>query len=156
MQTARCTIRKASPAHAPGFARLFAELLLETDMKNHEKCIRSFSHELKTCLKSKECSVYFAQDRQKKIIGYIVAHWIPFPFIMGHEGYVSNLIVLKTCRGEGIGTKLMTAAEKEAKKRGCCRLILNNPRKSESYKRSFYKKHGFTERVNFANFVKPL
>ena len=65
-------------------------------------------------------------------------------------------MVGETHRGLGIGTELMRAVEREARKRGCCRIMLNNPHKSEAYKRGFYIKLGFNERTDFANYVKPL
>ena len=59
-------------------------------------------------------------------------------------------------RGQAIGGRLLDALKAEAQKRGCCRLMLLNMRKRDSYQRQFYPKHGWEERPDAANFVFPL
>ena len=93
---------------------------------------------------------------QNEVAGYINMHICPFPMIGGKELYISDLLVKQNYRGKGIGKRLMNKAEETAQKHGCSRMMLNNAKEAESYKRSFYGKSGFTERLNFANFVKTL
>jgi GNAT superfamily N-acetyltransferase len=50
---------------------------------------------------------------------------------------------------------LLEVIEAEAKERGCSRLMLLNLRQRESYRREFYKKHGWEERPGVANFIRP-
>jgi len=95
-------------------------------------------------------------NESKKIIGYIILHIINFPMLCGKELYISDLFVDNKDRGKGIGKKLLSFAEDIAVKNKCERLILNNPKEYESYKRSFYSKFGFVERIEFANFIKNL
>ena len=70
--------------------------------------------------------------------------------------YISDLFIDKQVRGQGIGQQLIIKASEIAEKNMCERMMLNNPKEYESYKRSFYSKLGFIERNNFANFVKNL
>jgi GNAT superfamily N-acetyltransferase len=101
-------------------------------------------------------SVYVARDEKDKVLGYLAVHWIPFPALPGLEGYISDLIVALKARGQGLGHKLILAAEEEANSRGAKRLMLNNRKAAESYDRQFYAKLGFAERIDFANFVESL
>lgn len=91
-----------------------------------------------------------------KIVGYINGHIIPFPLLMKKECYVSCLLVDSEQRGKSIGQKLIVELSRRAKELGCFRLMLNNPKSAESYSREFYTKNYFTERDNFANFVKVI
>jgi len=91
-----------------------------------------------------------------EVVGYVAIHWVPFPMIQGWEAYISDVIVSQSLRGTGIGRRLLEAAESEARERGCARLMLNNRKTAPSFVRRFYPKHGFREREEFANFVKPL
>ncbi len=101
-------------------------------------------------------SVYVARDASDEVQGYLAIHWIPFPALPGIEGYISDLIVASKARGQGLGHELILAAEEEANSKGAKRLMLNNRKGAESYDRQFYAKKGFTERIEFANFVKSL
>jgi len=90
------------------------------------------------------------------VLGFIVVHWLPFPMLAGTEAYVSDLIVGRQSRGQGIGRDLVAAAEQEARARSCVRLMLNNRVTAESFQRAFYPKLGFRVRNEFANLVKVL
>jgi GNAT superfamily N-acetyltransferase len=76
--------------------------------------------------------------------------------LAGPEGYVSDLFVTESTRGAGIGTGLLAAVEDMAVSRGCSRLMLVNRKTRESYQRGFYRKLGWEEREEFANFVRHL
>jgi GNAT superfamily N-acetyltransferase len=95
-------------------------------------------------------SVYVAVDDSEKIIGYIAAHWLPYLFMSGPEGYVSELFVRKAARGQSVGRGLL---QLKARRRGCTRLSLINLRHRESYRRQFYLKAGWQERTDAANFI---
>jgi GNAT superfamily N-acetyltransferase len=98
----------------------------------------------------------FVAEVAGDVAGYVAVHWIPFPMIQGWEAYISDVIVLHSLRGTGIGRLLLETVESEARERGCTRLMLNNSRTAPSFLRRFYPKHGFRERDGFANFVKLL
>jgi GNAT superfamily N-acetyltransferase len=110
---------------------------------------------VRTCLVSPGCGVYVAA-RGGTIDGFIVVHWIPFPMLAGTEAYISDLIVERLQRGSGTGRGLVAIVEREARDRGCIRLMLNNRLAAESFKRGFYAKLGFRVREEFANLVKHL
>ena len=90
------------------------------------------------------------------VAGYINAHLCRFPLIGGVECYISDLLVAGEYRGLSVGRQLISAAEFAAVKQGAVRLMLNNGTDSDSYRRSFYAKNGFSERAGYANFVKVL
>ena len=98
-------------------------------------------------------SVYLAETPTGEIAGYGSVHWLPYLFMAGPEGYVSELFVSETARGQGVGRQLLNAIEMEARARGCQRLSLINLRNRESYERQFYVKAGWRERGEAANFI---
>ncbi|MDY6865762.1 MAG: GNAT family N-acetyltransferase [Halobacteriota archaeon] len=59
-------------------------------------------------------------------------------------------------RGKGVGHRLLQVVKEEAINRDCSRLSLLDGRDTESYDRSFYKKLGFRERSEMANYIIPL
>ncbi|MBC8524039.1 MAG: GNAT family N-acetyltransferase [Chlorobium phaeobacteroides] len=79
--------------------------------------------------------------------------WLPYLVLPAPEGYVSELFVAESWRGQGIGKQLLATAEEEAKTRGCSRLMLCNNRDRDSYRRGFYQKLGWEERASIANFI---
>jgi GNAT superfamily N-acetyltransferase len=101
-------------------------------------------------------TAYVAHDSAGTVLGYVTVHWLPYLFMPGPEGYVSELFVHPAVAGNGIGTRLLDVVISEAKERGCTRLSLINIRGRESYKRGFYAKRGWQERADAANLVYPL
>jgi GNAT superfamily N-acetyltransferase len=108
---------------------------------------------LRLCLADSSHSVHLAQDTNGRILGYASVHWLPYLFLPGPEGYVSELFVASDARGQGIGTRLLEAVKSEAATRNCSRLSLLNMRDRESYQRAFYAKDGWEERTVAANFI---
>jgi GNAT superfamily N-acetyltransferase len=107
---------------------------------------------LALCMSDKSHTVFVA-DEGGCVEGYASVHWIPFLFLTGPDGYISELVVSDPNRNQGIGTQLLEKIKEDAVKRGCSRLSLVNNRRRESYQRGFYQKHGWTERTEMANFV---
>lgn len=101
-------------------------------------------------------SLYVAEDSTQVIVGYVSVHWLPYLFLPGPEGFVSELFVREAARGQGVGTRLLAAVRQEAGQRGCARLSLINMRQRESYQRGFYNRCGWEERPEAANFVLRL
>ncbi|HYN88847.1 MAG TPA: GNAT family N-acetyltransferase, partial [Ardenticatenaceae bacterium] len=108
---------------------------------------------LALCLADASHSVYVAVDADGTVIGYCAIHWLPYLFMTGPEGYVSELFVREAGRGRGVGTRLLETVIEEARGRGCRRLQLVNMKHRESYQRGFYPKHGWVERPAAGNFV---
>jgi GNAT superfamily N-acetyltransferase len=108
---------------------------------------------LALCLADGSHAVYLAEDSAGRLLGYANVHWLPYLFLPGPEGYVSELFVTDEARGQGIGTRLLAMVKEEAANRGCWRLSLLNMRERESYQRAFYAKDGWVERDDAANFL---
>jgi GNAT superfamily N-acetyltransferase len=97
-----------------------------------------------------------AEDEQGQIVGYISVHWLPYLFLTTPEGFLSELFVAETYRGQGLGKALLDTVVTAAKQRGCSRLHLITGRDRESYNRRFYPKQGWIEREKMANFIYKL
>lgn len=110
---------------------------------------------LAQCLAEGSHTAYVAVTADN-VVGYAAVHWIPFIWLQGTEGYISELLVNADHRGRGVGRQLMAEVEREARGRACFRLMLNNFREQESYRRGFYTKLGFVQRDAVGNFVKSL
>ena len=118
--------------------------------------IARVSARLRQCLADASHSVYVAEGPGGEIAGYGSVHWLPYLFMAGPEGYVSELFVRESARGQGVGGQLLEAIEAEARARGCTRLSLITLRHRESYRRQFYVKAGWQERGTAANFIYAL
>jgi GNAT superfamily N-acetyltransferase len=127
------------------FAHESMEVLIERVRRQIELCGADESH-----------SSYCATSSTGEILGYVSAHWLPYLFMRGPEGYISELFVRAGARGRGIGGQLLKIVEREAKERDSQRLSLINLRGRESYQRQFYVKAGWQERSEAANFILPI
>jgi GNAT superfamily N-acetyltransferase len=97
--------------------------------------------------------VIVAVDEGDKVVGFTNVHWVPFIMLGSIEGYVSDLFVSPKASGKGSGRLMIERIMEEGRKRGCIRLMVTNGKDKPSYKRGFYKSHGWTERPRVANFV---
>ena len=88
------------------------------------------------------------------LIGYANVHWVHDLFMPGPEGYLSELFILDSHTGRGIGSEVLDLIEAEARERGAFRLSLLNAKRRASYERRFYEQHGWVERPEIANFVR--
>ena len=154
----RFEIHKATIEDAPGIAKVlrglgwFEPINTETEKNTTE---RVHQH-LRLCLMDNSHSVFVTKDLDGSILAYASVHWIPYLFLPGAEGYVSELFVHPTSRGQGIGTLLLEAIKQEALQHGCYRLMLINNRTRKSYQLGFYGKNGWEERPQMANFIYKL
>ncbi len=89
-----------------------------------------------------------------RLAGYCNVHWQPL--MSQQEGFVSELFVGASRRGEGVGTALLETVKREARARGCGRLHLENFRTKASYRRGYYAKLGWQERPAAASFIFDL
>ena len=108
---------------------------------------------LAECLADESHSVYVGLDEAGSVMGYISVHWLAYLFLPGPEGYVSELFLRPSARGQGLGAELLETIKAEALERGVYRLSLLNNRSRESYERGFYQKHGWEERQIMSNFI---
>jgi GNAT superfamily N-acetyltransferase len=91
-----------------------------------------------------------------ELIGYANVHWVHDLFMPGPEGYLSELFILASHSGRGIGSEVLAVIEAEGRERGAFRLSLLNAKRRASYERRFYEQHGWVERPEIANFVRWL
>jgi GNAT superfamily N-acetyltransferase len=148
-------IRKASAQDAAQLAELLKDIGWFESFKNEPVAVATerVRFHVEQCLADHSHSLFVAPSPDGKIVGYGSVHWVPYLFLQGPEGYVSELFVRESARGQGIGRELLKTIETEAKTRGCVRLSLINLRNRESYMRQFYVKAGWEERPEAANFI---
>jgi GNAT superfamily N-acetyltransferase len=148
------SIRLARPDDVPAVAGIlrelgwFAHVAAEPPAATEERIARH----LDQCQRDDSHLVLVA-EAGGQVAGYCAVHWIPYLTLAGPEGFVSELFVGAPFRGQGIGRQLLATVQAEARRRGCCRLMLMNLRKRESYQRQFYPKQGWEERAEAANFL---
>jgi GNAT superfamily N-acetyltransferase len=151
----RIQIRQVNAQDAPQLAELLREIGWFESFKNEpfDTAIQRVRLHIEQCLGDNSHTIFVAETSSGLIVGYGSVHWLPYLFLQGPEGYVSELFVRESARGQGIGRELLKNIETEAKARGCARLSLINLRNRESYMRQFYVKAGWEERSEAANFV---
>jgi GNAT superfamily N-acetyltransferase len=126
------------------------------EKRSNDEAREHVKAQLTRCLADDSHCICVAESDDGKIVGYVSVHWLPYLFMRGPEGYVSELFVRDGARGQGVGRELLACIEAEAKARGCHRLSLINLRSRESYQRQFYVKAGWRERAEAANFLRVL
>jgi GNAT superfamily N-acetyltransferase len=148
-------IREANAQDAQSLAELLKDIGLFESFKNEplEVTSQRVRAHVEQCRADESHSIFVATSSEGKIVGYGSVHWLPYLFLQGPEGYISELFVRESARGQGIGRELLKTIETEAKAHGCVRLSLINLRNRESYMRQFYVKAGWEERPEAANFV---
>ena len=151
----RIGIRKISVQDAPQLAELLRDIGWFDSFKSEpmEVATRWVRLHIERCLADDSHSIFVAEEPDGTIVGYGSVHWLPYLFLQGPEGYVSELFVRESARGQGVGRELLQQIEADARGRGCTRLSLINLRSRESYMRQFYVKAGWEERPEAANFI---
>jgi len=148
-------IRQVSFQDAPQLAELLREIGWFESFKNEpfEAVSQQVRLRIEQCLADNSHSMFVAEPGDGKIVGYGSVHWLPYLFLKGPEGYISELFVRESARGQGVGKELLRKIETEARVRRCTRLSLINLRNRESYTRQFYVKAAWKERAEAANFI---
>ena len=155
MTSMKIQIRKVNVQDAAELAELLRGIGWFESFKNEpfEAASRRVRLHIEQCLADNSHSIFVAEARDGAIVGYGSVHWLPYLFLQGAEGLVSELFVRESARGQGVGRELLRNIEMEARARGCVRLSLINLRNRESYMRQFYVKAGWVERSEAANFI---
>lgn len=149
------TIRKALLGDAPALTRLLRGLRWFKRMASEppETTAANVARHLEQSLEDDSHSIYVAEESGGGMVGYVAIHWLPYLFMPGPEGYISELFIQEDARGAGLGGQLLQYVMQEARQRGCYRLSLLNSKDRESYERKFYEKHGWEARPDMVNFV---
>jgi GNAT superfamily N-acetyltransferase len=150
-------IRKANLEDAAAIATIMRDLgwFERINAESPEATTQKIARHLELCHADNSHLVYVAEV-EGMVQGYAAVHFVPYLIFDGPEGYVSELFIAESARGQGIGTKLLDVIAREARARGCSRLGLLNNRVRESYRREFYKKRGWQERDNYVHFILKL
>jgi GNAT superfamily N-acetyltransferase len=151
-------ICKAEERDVAGIAEIVRELGWFTDItaETTEETQSQVANQMRLCQDNESHGVFVARAADGAVLGYVAVHWVPYLIHSGPDGYISELFIRESARGEGIGAHLLETVEAEAKRRGCTRLTLLNMRQRESYQRGFYAKHGWEERPQAATFMKKI
>lgn len=105
---------------------------------------------------TEESALLLVAEIKGKVVGYIHGEIVTYLLFAGRDMLVSELFVMETVRGRGVGKALLSAIESEAVNQKCFRISVLNSRERESYKRGFYPSLGYEERPHTANFTKRL
>ncbi|MCB0208777.1 MAG: GNAT family N-acetyltransferase [Anaerolineae bacterium] len=149
------TVRQATADDTIGIATLLRDLGWSEWIAaaTPESVADQVERHLTLCQADDSHSVYVAETPTGEVAGYVSVHWLPYLIHQGPEGYISELFIKTSARGQGLGSLLLATVRQEAEQRGCARLNLINNRERESYTRQFYKKQGWEERPWAASFV---
>lgn len=135
--------------------------LLQEQMKNElweTASEKNLEKRICLCLQAteaKQISPLLAID-DTTVIGYITLQWIRGLWSDFPEAFISDFYVGHIYRKKGVGTLLLEVAVREAKKRSCVRIFLENNQKNPVYKRGFYSKRGWREKENIVIFEFPI
>lgn len=152
------TIRPVTDRDASAIARIIRRLgwfegLSDLSQADHTSQIAKAIGVLR---KNTDQTVLVADVETAGVVGYACTHWRgSFIFPQG-EGYLSELFVESRFRGQGIGGRLLGRVIREARRRGCGRLVVTHNRHRESYQRGFYRSRDWQERSEMAQLVFPL
>ena len=151
-------IRTANGNDADNITRLLIELgwFSRFHADEYNARLEEVHRGILECLADESHSLFVAEGDEGQFVGYASVHWLPYMFLRGREGYLSELFVSEVSRGQGIGKVLLDTVTEEARRRGCSRLSLITSRHRASYQRVFYKKQGWVEREAVANLVYEL
>jgi len=147
-------VREARTSDVVGITTILRELqwFEAIDSETFDDSQKRVMERLQLCQVDDSHLVYVAEGDDSRVMGYASVHWLPYFYLPGLEGYISELFIIESDRGHGVGTLILESIKLEAKERGCSRLRLINMRKKESYHREFYKKLGWEERTGDFSF----
>jgi GNAT superfamily N-acetyltransferase len=154
-------IRPARPTDVPGLTDVIRSIPWFEEIQRQERSqtLTQVLRQLEQCLANDDHQVYVAVSSSEKtagddeVLGYCSVHWEYALFHTGPDGYISELFIKDTARGQGIGSALLKTVEAEAQRRSANRLMLLNIRIRESYQRGFYAGRGWKEWIDAAPFI---
>lgn len=123
--------------HIPGFEALRVELLL------------------KQLLAAPHLGAAWVAEAQGRLTGYLVAVTVLSLEHGGLMAEIDELFVLPEARSQGVGARLLAAAEAALAARGCVRLQLQLG-VTNSAARAFYERRGYAPRAGYGLIEKAL
>ncbi|MEV0407697.1 GNAT family N-acetyltransferase [Actinoallomurus sp. NPDC050550] len=141
-------IRDAVDADAPVIAELLTQLGYPSTVEDAAARIAEW--------RESPLSRVVVATLDARVVGVLAFHAIPFFERAGRRGRVVSLVVGEEARGHGIGARLMSFIETEARRLGCEDLELTSSR-HRSGAHAFYRNLGFEDACHrSARFVRPL
>ena len=134
---AGCSVRLAQPGDAAQVAALLAELGYP-DNRTEEVRRRLAMWERETA------GLALVAERQGQVVGIIAVTAIPYLEREGRRGRIVALVVSSACRGQGIGRRLVDAAEKAAGELDCITMEVTSAR-SRTESHPFYRNLGYQD-----------
>jgi hypothetical protein len=101
-ETAGISIREAAEHDAAAIGAMLRELgwfehLSAETAQETEQRVRQL---IVLCNADDSHSLYVAESSRSEVVGYASTHWLPYLFLNGPEGYLSELFVRESERGE--------------------------------------------------------
>ena len=152
MNKTSITIRPLKPSDIANIMQLHRELGWNPAFKADGSTLKQRLESLIT----EENALLLVAELKGKVVGYIHGKIVTYLLFAGREMLVSELFVMESARGQGVGKALLGTIESEAVSQKCFRISVLNSRERESYKRGFYPSLGYEERPHTANFTKRL
>lgn len=146
---AGCSLRLAQPGDAAQVAALLADLGYPGNQAEEvRRRLAMWKHET--------ACVALVAERHGQVVGIIAMATIPYLEREGRRGRIVALVVSSACRGQGIGRRLVNAAEQAAGELGCVTMEVTSSRgRSESH--PFYRNLGYADGADrSARYVKDL
>jgi predicted N-acetyltransferase YhbS len=134
---AGCSVRLAQPGDAAQVTALLAELGYP-DNRTEEVRRRLAMWERETA------GLALVAERQGPVVGIIAVTAIPYLEREGRWGRIVALVVSSACRGQGIGRRLVDAAEKAAGELDCITMEVTS-RRSRTESHPFYRNLGYED-----------
>ena len=145
---AGCSVRLAQPGDAAQVAALLAELGYPDNRT--EDVRRRLMWERETA------GLALVAGRQGQVVGIIAVTAIPYLEREGRWVRIVALVVSSACRGQGIGRRLVDAAEKTAGELDCIAMEVTSAR-SRTESHPFYRNLGYEDRGDrSARYLKDL
>ncbi|NNM83175.1 MAG: GNAT family N-acetyltransferase [Burkholderiales bacterium] len=134
-------IRKAAIADLPALCSLLGILFSQEaefspDMEKQARALRQI-------VSNPETGLILLCAEQGETVAMTSLLFTVSTAMGGRAAILEDLVVHPSCRGRGLGTKLLQAAIGQAKESGCLRITLLTDRDNERAI-ELYRKHGFT------------
>lgn len=145
----KVSVRRARPEDAAGVAALLAELGYPD---NREADV---GRRLAAWAGERYAAVFVA-GRDGRVVGTVAVTAVPYLEREGRWGRIVALVTAEECRGQGIGRRLVAAAERTAADLGCVTMEVTSARtRTESH--PFYRRLGYADRCEHsARYLKDL
>jgi GNAT superfamily N-acetyltransferase len=145
----RLTIRVARPDDAADVAGLLVELgYPDNGVDDVRRRLAAWAREA--------AGVALVAERDGRVLGAVAVTAFPYLERAGRCGRVVALVVAATSRGQGVGRRLVEAAEAAAAGFGCVRMEVTSARQ-RTEPHAFYRRLGYEDRCGHsARYLKDL